>query len=157
MGDDDETMEILVQKHLRQVYNFAFRLTRDRETAEDIAQETFVKVWKNLKKYNPEKNFKTWLLAIAKNTALDYLRKKKTVSISDFDDFADRPFLAEDKNIFDNLLKKISPLYREIILLRYNDRLTFEEIGRILSRPLNTVKSQHRRALMHLKKILHTY
>jgi RNA polymerase sigma-70 factor (ECF subfamily) len=61
---------------------------------------------------------------------------------------------AENKKIVENLLEKISPDYREVLLLHYTNEFTFEDIGKILNKPLDTVKSQHRRALILLKKML---
>jgi len=64
------------------IYNFSRRYAGDPDNASDITQEAFVKVWKNLKKFNISKNFRVWLFAIAKNTALDWIKKKKTLPLS---------------------------------------------------------------------------
>src|ERR1700761_954795 len=86
----------LTQRHLRQVYSFALRLVGDSAAAEDISQETFLKAWKSLQKYDESSSkFKTWLLRIARNTAIDYLRKKKHVPLSYFENNTGGNVLAE--------------------------------------------------------------
>ena len=74
-GDKDAFTEI-VNRYLKLIYNFTYRLVGNEKVAEDISQEVFLKAWKNIKKFDLEKNFKTWIFSIAKNTAIDYLRKR---------------------------------------------------------------------------------
>ena len=76
---------VLVNRYTAHLANFAYRLCGNKSDAEEIVQETFVKVWKSSKKYKPEHNFKSWLFAIARNTAIDYMRKKKMAVFSDFE------------------------------------------------------------------------
>ena len=171
LNGDESALNIIVRRHLKSVYNFAYRLTGSAQNSEDITQETFIKIWKNIKRYDPNQEFKTWLLVVAKNTAIDWLRKRKDFVFSNFEtkegknlitDFLADPaplpdkiaIQAEDKKFVGGLLDRLSPPDREIISLRYDDSLTFEKIGRILGRPLNTVKSRHRRILVLLRKIL---
>ncbi len=167
---DDDAFAFLVQRHLSAVYNFAYHFA-GKEEADDIAQETFLKIWKNLKKFRPEENFKTWMFAIARNTAIDHMRKKRESVFSDFADSEGENFLedsladtealadeifarAEEKRHLEKQIEELPPLYREALLLRYQSDFTFEEIGLILKKPLHTVKSQHRRALLLLRKSL---
>lgn len=171
LNGDETALNIIIGRHLKLVYNFSYRLTGNAQNSEDISQETFIKIWKNIKKYDPNQELKTWLLAIAKNTAIDWMRKRKDFVFSDFEtadgknlitDFlSDHALLsdkiaiqAEDQKFIGDLLDKLSLADREIISLRYNDSLTFEKIGQILGRPLNTVKNRHRRALIFLRRIL---
>lgn len=166
-----EALTEIVARNIGLVYRYAFRMTKDTEQAEDITQETFVKLWKNIHKFDLEKKFRTWLLGIAHNTAIDYLRKRKIFVFSDFDtkdegnaiidtlaDIAPLPSeifeQVERKQLLDRALEEISPMHREVLALYYEEGLTFNEIGEILNKPLNTVKSQHRRALESLRKIL---
>lgn len=165
----DESLSALIARHLKLVYNFAHRMSGDAAGAEDIAQETFVKVWKNIKRYSLGRNFKTWLLRIARNTAIDWLRARKNPVWSDFeneeggnilsDTTADSEPLpkelaakAEDAAFVETLLGRLPANSREIMLLHYVHDLTFDEIGKILDEPLNTVKSRHRRALEKLRE-----
>jgi RNA polymerase sigma-70 factor (ECF subfamily) len=168
---DTDALNVLIQKHLNSVYSFVRSIVYSDTDAEDTTQETFVKLWKNIKKYKEGNNFKSWLLTIAKNTAYDFLRKRKNIPFSQFenddggnvliDTLADTEasaieliIFAENKETIKKALEHISPLYREVLLLRHGEDMTFEEIGKILHKPLNTVKSQHRRALIELRNII---
>src|SRR4030042_2442046 len=82
----EEAFAELLKKYLGPVYNFLYRITNNKEAAEDISQDAFFKVWKNLKRFDQNRNFKTWLFAIAKNTAFDWLKKKKELPFSLFAD-----------------------------------------------------------------------
>src|SRR5258708_18528094 len=81
IAGNKQAFEILVSRHLNGVYNFVYKYAHDLDQAEDITQESFVKAWKNLKKFNSKYKFKTWLFTIAKNTALDALKKKGFVPL----------------------------------------------------------------------------
>ncbi|MEQ1500041.1 MAG: RNA polymerase sigma factor [Parcubacteria group bacterium] len=169
----EESLAVLVDRHISAVYNFAFSLTNDAHMAEDVAQESFIKAWKNIRRFIPTKNFQTWLFAIARNTAIDKLRQKQEIVFSKFEDangenalIATTPddslspveLLENAENIIfaQQLLEQIDPLYRDVLILRYQNEMTFEEIGKILKRPLHTVKSQHRRALISLRRTIDT-
>lgn len=165
-----ESFSFILFKYLKPIYNFSYRIVGDKAIAEDIAQDTFIKVWNNLKKYKKNSNFRSWIFSIAHNTAIDYLRKNKEVVFSDFndmenqttfeDDLADpSPLISEElervENVIEleNALKLLSPVHREILLLYHTEDMTFNEIGEIFQKPLNTVKSQYRRALLKLKSV----
>jgi RNA polymerase sigma-70 factor, ECF subfamily len=168
-GDEDAFAEI-VKVYLNQIFNFVFRLIGDRDAAEDITQETFVKAWKNLKRFDQSKSFKTWLFTIAKNTTYDWLKKKKEIPFSSFadeegeswlenissdeilsDEILERSDLADE---FEKILEKIPVHYRAILLLHYKEDFSLHEIAEILGEPYNTIKSRHQRGLLNLKKLL---
>lgn len=168
---DTGAFSVLVERYSRDVYGFVFFMTKDKGDAEDVVQETFVKVWKNLKKFKPDQRFKSWLLAIARNTTIDYIRKRRHSVFSDFDDEEGSNMLVEtlvdEERLADEIadiaesakqtgeaVKKLPDIYRSVIALRYEGGLSFEEIGKILKKPVNTVKSQHRRALIALRQIM---
>ena len=165
-----KAFELLLSRYLKPIYNFLYRLVNDLPTAQDLTQETFLKVWRNLRRFDRKKSFKTWLFTIARNTAFDYLRKKKSTPFSYFvddeghswiDNIADEEVLPDEllekldqeKNI-SKLIKKIPQKYQIILLLRYKDDFSLAEIAEILGHPYNTVKSQHQRGLMKLRKII---
>jgi RNA polymerase sigma-70 factor (ECF subfamily) len=171
LDGEEDILPYLIKRHIKAVYNFAHSFTSDEAIAEDITQEVFVKVWKKLKSYNPKYSFKTWLFTIARNTAFDYLRKKKDLNFSDFetvdgsnaltDNLTDEAVSAEEDLIkIENIeyvrqgISKVPLLYREVLILRYNHDLSLDEISTVLKRPLETVKSQYRRGLLHLKTLL---
>src|SRR3974390_42366 len=93
---DEEAFTLLVQRHLKTVYSFVVRFVGDEQEAEDIVQETFLKAWKSARHYRAEASrFKTWILRIARNTAIDYLRKKKHIVFSAFENEHGQNILAE--------------------------------------------------------------
>jgi RNA polymerase sigma-70 factor (ECF subfamily) len=161
----------LVNRHLSGVYNFAYRYVRDAADADDIAQETFVRAWKNLNKFDTSKNLKTWLFTIAKNASLDMLKKKKPMAFSkitetesELESFlapyiasGELPEVAVDQKLLkgdiDEALAKLPSAYRAVLALRYNEHLKFREIAAMLGEPIDTVKSKHRRGLALLKNI----
>ncbi len=168
---DEASLALLVERYVPLVYSFVYRLCRNKAEAEDIVQEVFVRAWKNLGKYRLGSSFKSWLLTIAHNRTIDYLRKKRELTFSDFDTstgenvlvdtLADAALLADeaavraaDREVLEAALSQLASNYREVLLLRYEDDLTFEEIGKVLKKPLHTVKSQHRRALIKLRELL---
>jgi len=170
---DDQSLSVLVDRYLSDAYNFALSLTKDSQSAEDITQESFVKAWKNIRKFVPTNSFKSWLFRIVRNTAIDTLRKKKEVAFSVFENVeGENPLVAsladtaplpdellaraEDAQYLEKLLEQLNPEYREVLTLRNTSNLTFEEIGKILQKPLHTVKSQHRRALIALRRLATT-
>ena len=167
---DSKSLEVLVKRYLNLIYSFVYRYIGGGPEAEDITQEVFVRVWKNIKKFDKDKSFKTWIFTIAKNACVDYFRKKKEIPFSNFekengnsifDNLADSAALPlellEQKDIATMLsraMEKIYSKHRMVLYLRYNDHFTFKEIAESLGEPLNTVKSQHRRGIISLKKIL---
>lgn len=168
---DELAINDLIQRHLRPVYNFVYRLVGGTNETEDITQEVFLKMWQNLGKYNIEQNFKTWLFTIAHNAAIDWLRRKKNINFSQFenadgenvllDNLVDPEPLpdavlarADEDKFVAAALNNLAPIYREVLLLYYVEQLTLAEVSQILKKPLDTIKSQHRRALILLRKSL---
>ena len=171
LAGDEGAFGFLVGRHLPVVYSFAHRFVGDAHDADDIAQEAFVRAWKHLRRFDQAKNFRTWLFAIAKNAALDHLRKKRAVPFSGFEDedggnaLVDgledpaplAPELLDRAGIAATLaaaMEKLPVAQRMVLWLHYNDHLTFREIGDALEAPLHTVKSRHRRGLTALKAVL---
>jgi len=167
---DEKALEILIKRYLKLIYSFAFRFVSSSQEAEDIAQEVFIKMWRNLKKFDKNKKFKNWIFSIAKNTCLDAMKKKKTIPFSEFENenrknilietLADRDLLPDELcertdtiNELNLAVAKLPSEYRLIEQMHCMEELTFKEISHILNKPLNTLKSQHRRALIRLKKI----
>ncbi len=172
LSGDRAAFAAIVERYVSPVYKFSYRYVRNGPDAEDVSQEVFLRVWKNLKKFDESKNFKTWIFAITKNASLDLLKKKKPMSFSQFgeeDDaveavlapyvtIADTAEAVFDQGVlkegFDAALAKLPSRYRDVMVLRYNDNLKFREIAERLGEPIDTVKSRHRRGLALLRDIM---
>jgi RNA polymerase sigma-70 factor (ECF subfamily) len=167
---DDIALEKLIEKYLKPIYNFIYQLTRDKAVAQDITQDVFVRVWKNIDSFDTSKKFSTWLYAIAKNASLDWLKKKRPLPFSAFKDEDSTGILEniEDDTILyaENLLQSmdnkreaeiyldsLSLQHKTIILLHIQQGFSLVEIAEIMKSPVNTVKSKYRRAIIFLKKI----
>lgn len=170
--DGEETaFDFLVQRYVKPLYGFVYRMLGNAHDSEEIVQETFVKVWKHLNRFDAQKSFKAWLFSIAKNTTLDFIKKKKTIPFSHFErDGDDLSFLdeipdeaplpsaimerMEDAQYLNRVVAHLPLLDQEALLLRYTYDCTFQEISDIVHEPLDTVKSRHRRALIKLSALL---
>jgi RNA polymerase sigma-70 factor (ECF subfamily) len=168
LNGSDLSFEILVKKYLKPVYNFIYHLMNDLGVVDDLTQITFLKAWKNVRRFDLEKDFKVWLFAIAKNTVYDYWKKKKTLPFALFENEDGSNKLenvAEDKILPDEVLmrmemsgeletklKLLNEKYRLILFMRYSNDFSLNEIAEILNLPYNTIKSRHKRALDALKK-----
>lgn len=173
-----EIFKELIDKYTSPLYNFTVRLT-DKENAPDIIQDVFIKIWKKLDSFNISKSsFKTWIFTVAKNTIIDFWRKSKTIegknkilSFSSMENIIDNYSFSEnikdesllpdeelqklqDSKFLNDLLEKLPENYKTVLILHYQEDLTFDEIGKILNKPLNTVKSYHQRAILELRKKL---
>jgi len=169
-GDESAFTEI-INNYLKLIYNFSYRLIGNEKAAEDVSQEIFLKVWKNLKKFDTEKSFKTWIFSIAKNTCIDYLRKRKEIPLSVFDsddggnvieDFlqdeemkADELFaLSQDKKQLEIVMNSLSIVQKQVIVLKYTNEMSLSEIAEVMDIPLDTAKSHYRRALLKMRKVV---
>lgn len=169
---DDMAFKELMNRHLKHIFNFARQYSRNNEDAEDIAQDAFFKAWKYIKRFRKGAKFRPWLFAIARNTALDHVKKKKAVSFSSMDDtdnemtFADTlsdneplaPEIFARAQLGDELMASMAglhPDHRAVLIMHYHQEMTFDEIADIMGRPMNTVKSWHRRSLEKIRGILH--
>lgn len=168
LAGDEKALEILIGRYLRYVYNFIARFIGERKEAEDLTQEVFLRVWKNIKKFDRKRSFKTWLFSIARNICIDYFRRRKRAVPVDFYDkegmslvagkIDSLPFILtlEKKGLAEELnevLTKLPEIYRGALSLYYRQQMTLREIAEFLKEPLNTVRSRHRRGLSLLRKL----
>jgi RNA polymerase sigma-70 factor, ECF subfamily len=166
---DQVAFTYLLDKYWNEVYAFMLQRTENETDAEDITIETFSKAFDKIATYNPEFQFNTWLIAIAKNVHIDLLRKKKSslfIDITDEEDdiayrVADSTPSAEDKLITEQnlsrllqFIKELKPAYQEVIQMRYFQEMTYQEIAEDLNEPLNNVKIKLLRAKKLLSEII---
>lgn len=174
-GDEGAAREILL-RFQRPVFSVIHRMVRDRELAEDLSQEAFVRALNNLNRYDPSYKFSSWLFKIAYNLTVDHLRKREleTVSIHGAPDAVtadaqeatsiavespdERPDqLAEARELGEEIeaaIATLRPEYRTAILLRHVEGHAYEEIAEIMEVPLGTVKTYIHRARKELQDAL---
>lgn len=162
---DQTAFTYLLDHYWNEVYGFMLKRTENETDTEDVVIETFAKAFDKIAAYNPEFQFNTWLIAIAKNVHIDMLRKKKPALFLDINndndelayDVADTAPSAEDKLITEqnlssllHCIKQLKPRYQEVIQLRYFQELSYQEIADELGDPLTNVKVK----LLRAKKLL---
>ncbi len=162
---DQVAFTYLLDHYWNEVYGFMLKRTENETDSEDITIETFSKAFDKIATYNPEFQFNTWLIAIAKNVHIDMLRKKKStvfVEITDEEDhqaynIADTTPSIEDALITEQnlsrllqFIKELKPHYQEVIQLRYFQEMSYQEIAEQLNEPLSNVKIK----LLRAKKLL---
>jgi len=169
--DDVGAFNEIVFRYKDRAVNFLFRYTGDRDDAEDLAQDTFVKVYKSKHLYREIAKFSTWFYTIALNTAKTNLKKKSrmsTISLSDFDPENEKDFDIKDTGIIPDesanaaienhyiqqAINSLDEDFKKIIILRDIEDMDYEEIAEITGLPMGTVKSRINRGREKLKKIL---
>ena len=164
----DEAFRDLVVRFERPVYALILRMVRDPETAEDLAQEVFVKAYRHLGSYDPRRKFASWLFKVAHNTTIDHLRRAEldTVPLAAENDEgggllavladpgAESPAAAAERRDMARALERaiagLRPEYREAVVLRYVEGLAYQEICDVLRLPEGTVKTNLHRARKEL-------
>lgn len=163
--NDQAAFNFLLDRFWNDVFGFQLKRTENENDAEDITIQTFSKAFDKIHTFNPEYEFKTWLITISKNIHIDLVRKRKsrfahTPSVDNEDDFydvIDESPSPEDKLITEQNLakllrdiKKLKPHYQEVINLRYFQELSYKEISEELNEPINNIKVK----LLRAKKLL---
>jgi RNA polymerase sigma-70 factor (ECF subfamily) len=155
--------DTLVERYHRPIANFIFRMVGNYESALDLTQEVFIKVYGSLERYNPEFKFSTWIYKIASNTAIDHLRKQSVAVtplylVNGDDEEFELPIPAkgpsperalersERREQIEEVISKLPPRYRELIVLRHVGELSYDEIAEVTGLPLGTVKNRIFRA-----------
>lgn len=166
----------LVHRYERPVFSLVYRMVRDRELAEDLTQDTFVKVLSHIDRYRPEFKFSSWLFKIANNVAIDHLRRRTLDTVSmdgsphagtaDAVEASSFDVAVPQENALDELearevgtaieraIARLRPEYRACILLRHVEDRSYEEIAATLDLPLGTVKTYIHRARHELRREL---
>lgn len=176
---DPRAFQELVVRYQRRVFNICYGIVRNADEAQDLTQETFIRVHKNLARFEGNASFYTWVFRIAKNVGIDHLRKMKRRSASSFDEMietnteraidtvsmptplginpsrvAGRRELLEQ---IQNALASLSESHREIIVLREIEDLSYQEIADALEISIGTVMSRLHHARKNMQKALHDY
>ena len=169
----EEAFRELVERYERPIFSLLIRLVRIRELAEELAQETFVKAWGALDRYDGAHRMASWLFKIAHNCAVDHLRRKgiATVSLTPKEDdgapglgetladpAAETPEHAAERSelglALEAALARLRPEYREVMVLRFEEGLAYEEIAAATGLPMGTVKTHIHRARKEMAALL---
>ena len=162
MAGSQSAFEQILRRFQRPVLSFILRMTGDPALAEDLAQETFVKAFRSLAGFDSTRRLSSWLFRIAHNTAIDALRRSKapTVALGEGAAAIDPPAPAAADPVervalgraLQAAMATLRPDQRAAIVLRYEDGLSFEEIGRVLGMPAATARSHVHRARKELAR-----
>jgi len=153
INGDERAAEKMVQLYYEDILRYCVWHLPNKAVAEDAAQETFLKFFRYLDKYTHRGQLKAYLYRIAANTCTDWLRKRKSEALPEEYLCVEAGYeQAEGWADFAGYLQLLSPLEREIVLLRFAQDLTLREIGETLDEPLRTVQSKLRQALKRLKQ-----
>lgn len=166
----------LIRRYERPLFSLLYRMVRDRELAEDLSQETFVKALNAIESYRPEFKFSSWIFKIANNAAIDHLRRRELDTLSlEGSPHAETPEAVEATALqigdrqespldtvearelggqIERAIAQLRPEYRSCILLRHVEGRAYEEIAEILNLPLGTVKTYIHRARNELRQAL---
>ena len=157
---------------LPRMVGLARRMLNDPAEAEDVAQESFIRLWKSLSQIDPKRSVRAYLLTITHHIAIDHLRKRQAFPFSFLrgndtnEDFAEQlpgelptpeevAILSEDRTWLTHALTTLSPKDQAILYLHHDEGLSFREIGEITGSSQDTIKSRYRRALQHLRTLEH--
>jgi RNA polymerase sigma-70 factor (ECF subfamily) len=164
---NQELFEQIVARYQNKIYSYISRLIGNREEAEDLTQEVFVKVFKNLYGFDIKRKFSSWIYRIAHNEAVNYIKKKSYFKILSIEqnEFLQNT-MSTTENLVENIIKKenakkirellgkLSFKYKEVLVLRYLEEKSYDEISDILRMPVNTVGTLINRAKGQLEKIV---
>jgi RNA polymerase sigma-70 factor (ECF subfamily) len=166
---DPDAFDVLLARYQHRLYRYLLRLTANAAAAEDLFQETWLKVITRIHGYDERRAFEPWLFSVARNLAIDHLRRRSPESLDEPSAggetrasrlSADEPgslhrlLQRERQGFLEKKLEELPAVYREALCLRFEEEMTFEEIAEVLSAPLSTVKSRVQRALSMLRRTM---
>lgn len=178
---DTRSYELLVQRHMNSVYSLIYRIVTNREEAEDLAQEVFVKVYHNIRKFEQQSSFSTWLYRVATNTALDALDKMKrrpqpaarrnSGQNAENEEEADPLHLqpstlagpeesviqAELRDCINRVLKKLNREQARLLVMRDFNDLSYDEISKMFELGLSAVKMRIHRARLAFQEVFNQF
>jgi RNA polymerase sigma-70 factor, ECF subfamily len=166
---DPGAFDALLVRYQNRLYRYLVRLTANPAAADDLFQETWLKVITRIHRYDERRPFEPWLFSVARNLAIDHLRKVSPESLdepsasgeakvarlgADEPGSLERLLARERQDLLESKLAELPALYREALSLRFEEEMGFEEIAEVLRAPVSTVKSRVQRALSALRKAL---
>ncbi|MDR0272062.1 MAG: sigma-70 family RNA polymerase sigma factor [Clostridiales bacterium] len=167
LADDTECFEELVNRYKNLVYSIILRQTRDSEEANDLSQDVFLKVYKNLDKYTPEFKFSTWVMRITSNHIIDMHRKKKfeTISYEEYSESGGRvsatalspeaEFIKRDQTErISKIVSELPEMYKIPVVLYHQQGMSYQEISEKIGEPLSKIKNRIFRGRKMLKTML---
>jgi RNA polymerase sigma-70 factor (ECF subfamily) len=164
---DPETLVALVGRYQHRLYRYLLRLVHDSAAAEDLFQQTWLRVVQNIRRYDPRRSFEAWLFSVAHNLAIDHLRRRQPESLDEpaasreevaaaDPDALERLLARERAGLLEAAVAELPAVYREALTLRFEEDMKLEEMAEVIHAPLSTVKSRLRRALEGLRWKLET-
>lgn len=166
---DLDALAGLIEQYQTRLYRYLLRLVHEPATAEDLFQQTWIRVAEKIRNYDPKRSFENWLFTVARNLAFDHMRRYRPESLdepmpsgesrlellaSDSPGAAEAILGAERAALVGAAMETLPLIFREVLSLRFEEGMKLEEIAGILQIPLSTVKSRLRRALEDLRNIL---
>ncbi len=162
---DRDAFRALVERHSRSLFRLAYRMTGHEQDAEDVVQDTFLRAYNNLERFDGRASFGSWLYRIAANSSLDLLRSRKRTSESDIDDPLNSPRstnpsperLAMSGEVRERLaeaMQELSPTERTAFVLRHFEGLSIEDVSRALECQTSAAKHSVFRAVQKLRRAL---
>jgi RNA polymerase sigma-70 factor, ECF subfamily len=170
-GDLDALSELLA-RYQNRLYRYLLRLVRNETEAEDLFQQTWIRVAEKIRRYDPQRSFEAWLFTLARNLAFDHLRRVKPESLDEprTEDPGSEPrsasLASSERPVLEDILQReralllttamasLPVIYREVLTLRFEEEMKLEEIARVVEVPLSTVKTRLRRSLESLRRNL---
>jgi RNA polymerase sigma-70 factor (ECF subfamily) len=168
----EDGFEELVRRYQRPIVGYVYRMVGDYDTALDLAQEVFIKVYNSLGRYRPEFKFSTWIYRIAHNASIDHLRRAGNARTEEMETGGEggstfeKPFASkaltpeqetergERRAEIEEVVRRLAPAYRELIVLRHSHDLSYDEIAEVTGLPLGTVKNRIFRAREAMRELL---
>jgi RNA polymerase sigma-70 factor (ECF subfamily) len=163
---DISALAALMAQYQHRLYRYLVRLTQDPAAADDLFQQTWLRVMEKIRRYDVRRQFDPWLFSVARNLAIDYLRTLRTTSLDEPEGSGDAPIgrLAatgpdpleqllefERGEILATAVDKLPVIHREVLALRFEEEMKLDEIAEVIGAPLSTVKSRLLRALENLR------
>jgi RNA polymerase sigma-70 factor (ECF subfamily) len=171
---DLEALESVMARYQHRLYRYLLRLSREPALAEDLFQQTWMRVAEKIKHYDPRRSFEAWLFSVARNLTIDYLRRYRPESLDetagDAEDGETRQarLTANEPSALDRLiaderaarvsgaLAEVPVIYREVLSLRFEEEMKLDEIAQVLDTPISTVKTRLRRGLEAMRHKIET-